>query len=193
MISATLKEKTKQLHAETESSLNAKRIFSLDFSLPEYINILQALYIAHMSLESSLGLIMATYDKCELKKHYTPLSHHLQKDLEELAISTTRLSLISLKDINPLNGIGILYVLNGSSLGAKHINKRLREIYVQWPVFSGQFYEASSGQTIEEWKAFSTILDSLVLNPEETNQVIEGAEVAFKTFIKASKEIGKII
>jgi len=189
MISTTLKEETKILHAETEKSLNAKRIFSPDFTVQEYVHILNILYMAHIALENKLENISNPNLLKFYKEHYTPHYPLIKQDLENLNAHTIGNNFSYGIKINDLNAIGVLYVLKGSSMGAKFINKQLEETTAQWPQFSGEFYKASSSQSMEQWKTFCTSLESLDLNPEEINQVVDGARFAFKTFIRASKEI----
>jgi len=121
------------------------------------------------------------------KAHYIPLHPLIKEDLHNLNATVKENNFIDIK-INDLNAIGVIYVLKGSSMGAKFINKQLEETTMRWPNYSGKFYKVSSSQTMEEWKDFSISLESLDLNTEETNQVVDGARLAFKTFIRASKE-----
>ena len=71
-------------------------------------------------------------------------------------------------------------------MGGKYIYKQLQD-----SAFSTQFYKTSSSLSIEEWKCFIASLDDLDLSPQETKQVVDGAQLAFKTFIQASLDIRK--
>lgn len=187
MISENLKEETKFLHAETEKRLNAKRIFSEDFTIQEYQQILQILYIAHEILEQQLENIITPNLNKFYKDHYTLKYPLIRKDLEKLKASVKAYQLPPSKGLNDLNALGILYVLNGSSMGAKYINKQLQGYEIKWSNFSNEFYKASASITLDEWKNFCYSLDSLGLNANEIEQVIEGAKYAFNTFIDAGK------
>jgi heme oxygenase (biliverdin-IX-beta and delta-forming) len=187
MISTILKEETKRLHAETEKSLNAKRIFSADFRENEYVEILRILYRSHQVLENQLDSISAPSLAAFYRSHYSPLHLLIKKDLAHHDSSIESDTILQTIDTNDLNALGILYVLKGSSLGGKHIYKQLRDN--RGGEFSLQFYKASSSQTLEEWKAFCESMEDLDLSPEETDQVIDGAKLAFTTFIQASAEI----
>lgn len=186
MISAILKEETKSLHTETEKRLNAKRIFSEDFTVQEYVKILQVLYIAHLLLEKQLENIRDPHLFRFYQKHYTPHTHLIKKDLENLHAFAKPKTPINTQEMNDMNALGILYVLKGSSMGAIYIHKQLQETARRWPHFSGKFYQTSASQTIEDWKNFCSSLETLGLTSENVNEVIEGARLAFKTFIDSS-------
>lgn len=189
MISVLLKEETKQLHAETEKSLNAKRIFSDDFTAEEYKGILSILYSAHFILENRLEKISDPTLSEFYRKYYQPHYPLIKKDLDHLDAEVINDKSKSGLDISDLNCLGVIYVLKGSSMGAKYINKQLEKTTAQWSSFSGEFYKYSASQTMEEWKAFCTSLDTLNLSSEETEEVVEGAREAFRTFILGSKTI----
>jgi len=189
MISSLLKEETKRLHAETEKSLNAKRIFSADFRVDEYVEILRILYRSHIILENQFDNISDPNISQFVSKQYTPLHPLIKKDLEHYKAALGQDTILQTIDTNDLNALGILYVLKGSSLGGKYIYKQLEDSSDN--NFSVQFYRASSSQTLEEWKTFCESLEHLDLSPEEANQVVDGAKLAFQTFIQASSEIKK--
>jgi len=189
MISAVLKEETKRLHAQTEKSLNAKRIFSADFRVNEYVEILQILYTSHLVLENLLENISDPTLRTFCKSYYNALHPQIKKDLEYHDATLEQDTVLKTIDTNDLNALGILYVLKGSSLGGKYIYKQLQDTSEE--KFSIQFYKASSSQSLEEWKTFCDALEDLDLSPEETNQVVDGAKLAFKTFIQAGSEIKK--
>jgi len=189
MISELLKEETKSLHAQTEKSLNAKRIFSPDFTLEEYQEILCILYAAHVALESRLDTIKDPLLFEFYQKHYQPQYPLIKKDLDHLGATDSAKGYVTKFNITDTQAIGVIYVLKGSSMGAKFINKQLENTTAEWPRFSGEFYSVSASQTMEDWKNFCSSLENLNFSRKEIEEVVEGAREAFRTFIRSSEEV----
>jgi len=80
---------------------------------------------------------------------------------------------------------GVLYVVEGSTLGGFHLSKSGRG----FPADAGRFYRAYGAETIPAWKAFIEWLEGKVTQPDER---AEACEAAVRTFGWFEAEFGKV-
>jgi heme oxygenase (biliverdin-IX-beta and delta-forming) len=185
MITKNLKDSTKVLHAETERALNAKRMFAPNFNAPEYIEILKTLFHAHQQVENELDRIDDPQFQALFHKHYAPRLELITKDLLAMGgeIPGPLPDLIEID--NHFQAFGALYVLKGSTLGGKFIYQQLEKTTLDWPKISLLFYGYERENVMENWKAYSDDFNSLSFSQEEKEEIINGAQKTFNTFIEA--------
>jgi heme oxygenase len=171
-----IRENTQHLHKAVEKVLQADAIFSPGFTLPQYIRLLQSLYVAHRSLEAELQL----YPDLQQTIDGWSKSSFLEDDLNALntciPASTHTVTLI-----NETEAWGALYVIQGSALGAQVIFKRLRDL--NWPAHALNFYGSNRIHLKKTWSTFLAQLEAHVTNESEA---LKGAEKAYEVFIEAA-------
>jgi len=82
---------------------------------------------------------------------------------------------------NFLQGLGCLYVLEGSTLGAQIIARRLEEILRIGGGSGASFFNAYGGLTGSRWMEFKGFVTASV-KPEQTDEVVKAARQTFTCF-----------
>lgn len=172
MISERLRNETAGHHEAIENARRFSRLGSDDFSLQEYIEILEKFYGFYKPLEEAFRKhpdVMAAlaYDR----RFKLPL---LRADL--LHFGHTDESLAKLEqcaDLPPTETqaqvLGAIYVMEGSTHGSQFIAKRLRERF-ELDGDGLAFYEGYGKDTMPQWKAFKAYMDSA----QESNLAQDG-------------------
>jgi heme oxygenase (biliverdin-IX-beta and delta-forming) len=106
----------------------------------------------------------------------------IYKDLQRLGEdSPEKCGPAFLPDIkNKFQAFGAMYVIEGSSLGGKHIARMIRD---KLPGTDALLFFAGYGDhTLEMWNRFKTYLDKASGKPEETDRIISTAQETFLKF-----------
>jgi heme oxygenase len=82
---------------------------------------------------------------------------------------------------------GMLYVIEGSSLGGQVIVRRLRE---QWPTRAHHFFSHAPALD-RPWRTFQAVLDRALSDPRSQRDAIEGAQTMFARFITMLEELDR--
>lgn len=176
MLSEILKEKTKHLHAATEEKFNSNKIFDKNYSSDEYNLLLNANY-----------KLFAQYEKAVFAAIPDDFAHKINAThrikLPSLAADADHRRLpkltenVAKENLDPYEAIGILYVMEGSSLGGNMIRKQLSKN----PAFENvtfHYFGFYGEKTGEYWKLFKTTLDESI--PEVQYQAVwKGAQKAY--------------
>ena len=80
-----------------------------------------------------------------------------------------------------LQGLGCLYVLEGSTLGAQIISRRLKETLQLGERSGASFFNAYGGSTGSRWMEFKRFVSASV-QPEQADNVVEAARETFTCF-----------
>lgn len=144
-ILTSLKEETRPLHDKLESELDLLRS---DFSITDYINTLKKFYGFHQPLEPLLHL--AT-ERLKVPKLEDDLRFFGVKNLEDVN-TCPRVPQIT----DESDRYGIMYVLEGSSLGGQVLTKHFHE---KFNLSEGIRYFSGYGpETISMWRSFQADL-----------------------------------
>lgn len=153
-----LKANTADLHERIESRLE---IFSPGYDVQTYTRLLERFYGFWQPLETELcklsGLAASTLDlESRLKAHL------LEADLRRLGAEPERLARCTrLPGVQTFfAGLGCMYVLEGSTLGAQFIARHLRERFGIDESSGGAFFNAYGGSAGKRWSDFRTFLIS---------------------------------
>jgi heme oxygenase (biliverdin-IX-beta and delta-forming) len=79
------------------------------------------------------------------------------------------------------DGLGCLYLLEGSTLGSQIISRRLEEQLQLSERTGASFFNAYRGVTGARWMEFKKFVSASV-NPEDTDNVVEAARETFMCF-----------
>lgn len=106
-------------------------------------------------------------------------AHHILTDLQALGANGIIPLSTDLPVLNdPLEALGALYVLEGSSLGGRIIARMLRK-EAALPANAFQFFEGHQENTGAHWQAFVRRLNQLAVTPSEIATVSAAANITF--------------
>jgi len=175
MISAYLKEKTKNHHDETEENLQSQKIFDKSYTIEDYKKLLIHNYKLISRYEPQIS---------EKLKNHPDLNLHLRKkidalktDLQNLNISTKTDQLTQNLD-NEAEAFGALYVMEGSTLGGNVIAKQLKKN----PNFEDvefNYFGMYAENTGTFWNEFKTVLDREIAE-DHYEDCVNGAKKAYQ-------------
>lgn len=182
MITERLKTETAQLHKETEDVSFGDKIMSGTLTPEEYAIIIEKNYILHALVEGAL-------------KQYTPLEHvegldvnaryktdSLISDMKLLNRELPPLPKVTL-DIGSLEeALGMMYVLEGATLGGTYILKALVRTPSMQEVKTYNYYGVYGDTIGPKWKAFQQVLLNNITSQEQEDRTIAAASRTFQLF-----------
>ncbi|MBW8360477.1 MAG: biliverdin-producing heme oxygenase [Weeksellaceae bacterium] len=177
MISLILKENTKHLHDQTEARFNSQRIFEGTFTREDYENLLQYNYLFLLNFEKPVFDLISedSSQKMNLDKRVKlPL---VTQDVQFMNIERSKA--IAVPQIkNEAEALGILYVMEGSTLGGNMIAKQLSK-HPDFKEVSFGYFRCYGENTGSFWKNFKSVLDEVV-TPEKHGDCIAGSVKAYQ-------------
>ncbi|MHA4844492.1 biliverdin-producing heme oxygenase [Flavitalea antarctica] len=174
MFSKELKEYTAEAHTDLERKMipHLKKISSRD----EYVNLLDFMHGFYEPLEERLAPFLP-----EGPSH-SP-SANIVKDINELdaGYQLSGKKAPGLPDIHSAaNALGVLYVIEGSTLGGQIITKMLSKQIESDSTGGFSFYNPYGEETLANWNNFKKKLDQ-PFDENEKKEIIEGANETFRT------------
>lgn len=178
MLSQTLKEATRDVHAALEKQL-VNQIRAID-SKESYGRLLTTMYGYYHPIEQQLSAMLNESDIPDLSKRRK--SSWIVNDLRNLSIPTDRLPMCD--DVpaisNVATALGVSYVLEGSTLGGKVISDLLTKQTSGTLGDALSFFQGYRENTMPMWQSFRQRLD---LVPEEDHaKTIDSATQTFTKF-----------
>ncbi len=167
-----LRQHTQDKHHLLDSHPLLEMLTNPNISQDQYRHALQALYAPHKQLELSLVVPLNLHFP---DYHYQLRYPDIEKDLSQLQVDYADIAIQGLPISSPSEVVGLLYVLEGSRLGARHILCRLTGTQLPQEYFSGALNESASG-----WKGFTELTKEETL---EYDQVVLSAQQGFDCFI----------
>jgi heme oxygenase (biliverdin-IX-beta and delta-forming) len=183
LVMSLLKTETANAHRQLERTSSFVRLFSPDYALPEYKQLLGLFYGFHVALEPLL------FDGLS-ESHHSVLGHKvktglLAKDLATFGDTEAEIAKISRCDELPqlssfARQMGALYVLEGSVLGGRIISKRLKEHFGDDVLDKLNYYTCYGEHVGTEWKGFQSFMgDQFADESEQIPEVIAAANDTF--------------
>jgi heme oxygenase len=173
-VAAVVKEATETLHSEVENLLLPE--LAAITSPHHYAQILRLFYGYFQPLEKRLALTVTTHhlpDIAERRK-----SSAILHDLAAIGQSTDALPVCGQLPVfnNTAEAFGVMYVLEGSTLGGKMIARMLQKNEaLQLPPGAVRFFSGYGEKTGEKWKIFLSALNE----QEPADAVIAAANETF--------------
>ncbi|TXF75115.1 biliverdin-producing heme oxygenase [Chryseobacterium sp.] len=175
MISELLKTETKTLHDQVETKFLSYKIFTGTFSEDDYRNLLYSNYILHSHFESRVFSLLSPNFSEKLQLRHRAKLKLIKEDLESMVLPVQIPKLtVSIK--NEAQAIGVLYVMEGSTLGGNVIAKQLAKL-PQFAQVQFNYFGVYKDQTGSRWKEFKTVLDSEFT--ADYPHVLEGVQKAY--------------
>ncbi|KQT20538.1 heme oxygenase [Chryseobacterium sp. Leaf404] len=173
MVSEYLKHNTADLHDAAEKLFSSDKIFNKTFTFDDYKKIIRNNYRMLLNAENEIfeTLSEGFSEKLQLEQRKKlPL---IQKDLENLSLESEHASqpvIIA----NQNEALGMMYVIEGSTLGGNVIAKQLSKTE-GFENVNFNFFGCYKENTGAMWKNFKEVLDSEV-KEENYSEVLSGAK-----------------
>lgn len=180
MLSDYLKQNTRHQHDLLEEKFNSKKIFEKAYALEDYKRLIALNYQFLLNYEEKINDAISEGFKDEIRQELRSKLPWIKKDANLLGIDLQEN--LEVEKINSeAEAIGMLYVIEGASLGGNVIKKNLKKN----PNFDGIdfHYFGMYNQSISEfWKEFILALNTY-LPEEKYPEVLKGAERAYAELI----------
>ncbi|MGE6357060.1 biliverdin-producing heme oxygenase [Flavobacterium sp. NPDC079362] len=172
-----LKKQTADAHKNLEKLSVSASILSPNLQIEDYCHYLALMHAVHKSTQEHIfPLLSGVFPDLEERKK----TQWIENDLAFLNYKITESnSVFRYHDISIPFAIGILYVVEGSSLGGRFILKNVETI----PVLSNQsgtsYFAGYGNKTGSYWKQFLSALTEYQQKYNCEDEIIEGAVYAF--------------
>ncbi len=188
MILEFLKKHTSKIHKEIEAKSIARSILDHNISLQDYRQLLLNYAIAYASLEQLL-IHNEQHIITPLRSFiHTNKSEKLMLDLKGISINMPYLqSMEVFLPFKPAFAVGILYVLEGSMLGANVIAKHLSQCENLKKIRKHHFFVEGSKDNLETWRKLNGILAALSFTSDQQQEALTAAINAFNCFETSKK------
>ncbi len=181
-ITEILKEKTKNLHDLTEEKFQSEKIFRGDFTKEDYQKLLLYNYHLINTFEKPVFELLTENHSEKLQLDKRTKLQFIQKDLAALAISEN-ISLEKPLLKNEAEAIGMLYVMEGSTLGGNVIAKNLGKLE-NFRGVTFNYFGIYGEETGPMWKKFKQVMDENY-SEEDLNDILNGAERAYHFLLQS--------
>lgn len=183
-----LREYTTDLHTALEDLPISKSITSPDILKEEYSLYLKLMYEVIADTEQNIYPILQEIIS-DMDNRYK--SKYLQQDLNNLnvnAVTNSNPVSSNITDNSTAFALGIMYVVEGSSLGGRVILKNIQSA-LGYDENNGARYFAGYGQTTgSSWKNFLAMMTEYQEKTQSEAQIIAGANYAFNAIAKHLKD-----
>lgn len=130
----------------------------------------------HVEIETAIRPWLAEFPELDFAaRQRTP---SLERDLIALGCAGEPATRDAVGASDPAEALGLMYVLEGSTLGGRVIR---RSIEAQRGDMNGlSFLDPYGDRVGERWKSFLAVLDAAATTPEATDAMIGGARAGFR-------------
>ncbi|GGF05650.1 biliverdin-producing heme oxygenase [Flavobacterium limi] len=184
-----LKNKTSDSHRKLESLPISASILSPGMTISDYIQYLTLMYDVHKNTENVVFPLLSEIitDLDQRKK-----SHLIKEDFDFLQYNKTDSNpIFGAQDITVPFALGILYVIEGSSLGGRYILKNISTIPGLDKNQGISYFQGYGDKTGSYWKNFLGYLSGYEEKHNCGNTIIEGAIYAFESIYNHFRSIEK--
>ncbi|EJL75008.1 biliverdin-producing heme oxygenase [Chryseobacterium populi] len=179
MVSEYLKQNTAEFHDAAEKLFNAEKIFNKTFTLEDYKKIISTNYLMLLHSEDKIFNRLSGKFAEKLQLDQRKKLALIEKDRESLSIENQTAS-HPLEINNEHEALGMMYVIEGSTLGGNVIAKQLSKTE-GFDEVTFNFFGCYQENTGLMWKNFKEVLDAAVTE-ENYSEVLSGAKKLY-TFL----------
>lgn len=182
MLSEHLKKHSRPDHDSIENSID---LLSFSKDLNKYTNLIEAFYGYYFNLENSLKNFELEFKEVGINLEERAKLALLDQDLKNLGLTSLQISQLPICNELPQldtfpQAMGVLYVLEGSTLGGQIISKQLAKSQI---LIDGEnrasFFISYGPSTMPMWLSFKKSLDTL--SEDKTEEVLIAAKKTFST------------
>lgn len=188
MLLKRLKAETAELHQEVEALAFADKILSHALSLGEYKRLLSVNYRFHASLEPQLENVLDLKEAALLKVEERRKQPLLLKDMAMIGMGIPSLADPSFRVCHSAQALGVLYVMEGATLGGAVILKSLKNNSAFSEITHFYYYGCYGKQTAHHWTSFCEALVALADTDSKQDQVVQSARAAFQFYKSLLKD-----
>ena len=184
-----LRSQTAELHERLEQLPLSLLLTSPQLTLKDYIYYLQMMYAVNIDAEKNIySMLHKVITDIEVRKK----SHYIKEDI---AFLNSDMQAITFSFLQPLSecsiafALGIMYVLEGSTLGGRFILKNVEKILQLNEQKGASYFAGYRSSTSEKWKSF---INAMVDYQSKTNNdatIIDGAKHAFNSIYNLMKQV----
>lgn len=178
-----LRLQTNETHQKLHDHRSFVALFDQSLSLDAYRDLIRAFYGFYRPLDAAIPRVMA--QMAPAPYHYSRRAHLLARDLEDLGMGCQAVAATPLCDalndlITPLTLGGVLYVIEGSTLGAAPIDRAAEKLLDPKGLTGRHFWSWCRGQNGERWKRTTDYLTHLHASGVPLHALEQGAEQTFQ-------------
>lgn len=201
LVMDALRESTKELHADTEGHQFQKDLGSGRVRQDLYVKYLGQLFLMHKHLADLLPQAAAADPRIAavLAPYHSDLSAlvgdlgYFDATTDSVVPLTATAALLSTMDElavrSPLSLLGLLYVLEGSTNGAKFMAKTLRK-GLNLPEDRGaKYFDRYGDLQRERWTNFKATMNAQGFEQSEIDALVVEAKRMFQTFFEIGSEL----
>jgi heme oxygenase len=181
MVMKKLKEATRDQHEGLENTVD---VMKGSLSKEDYKNLLLKFYRFYAPVEEEISKL--DWDEIGYSFEGRRKVPKLEDDLEFLGASEERKNLEPWTGIpnieDQASGLGVLYVLEGATLGGQIINRHLREHLGVEPGSGASFFSGYGPETGRMWKEFAQLVDAYSGEFGGDEKMIRAARETFDSF-----------
>ncbi|WP_158768468.1 biliverdin-producing heme oxygenase [Paraglaciecola sp. L1A13] len=177
-----LKTSTAGLHREVEGKLS-RILFHRDLNAQTYYQVLLCMHNAYKEMEQAVNNYPVS------QKVYVNRSklRWLENDIAHLKplikqVEGKHLSKVTLNLSSSAQAMGLLYVIEGATLGGEHIQARLTRHSWLDAQHGVEFFASYGMKRMTNWHEFLAVLQKYYEhNPDDYDEIKAGAELAFQS------------
>lgn len=183
MIGNLLKEQTKTLHDKVEEKLQSQKIMDKSYTLQDYHRLLKSNYHFLLEFEDAVFAHISAETTEQIHARERKKLPVIEKDLAAFQdLQSFSNKNISIK--NEAEALGILYVMEGSTLGGNIIAKNLAK-NPSFKDISYNYFGFYGEKTGFFWKNFKEVLEQKAENAD-AQDFLDGANRAYQFLIDHS-------
>lgn len=187
MVMESLKSATAEIHNQVESLAFSNNIMNGSLTMEQYKWLIWQNYILHASSESLIDKVLPVELKNELNLSKRQKLRLLQRDIHHLNITNYSKNL--LLDINSAaKSLGVMYVLEGSTLGGAVIRRHLESNPRLSAVTQYNFYGCYGQDTGKMWMEFKAVTEKYSVENSCEKEIVDSAVNFFQAFGALLKE-----
>jgi heme oxygenase len=183
-IMSRLKTETREAHTATERTELARAMLHGTMSLAEYkaqlgfyLAVHTAIEARHASIERVAQVAGGRSKAARIRRDLEALPAVTAGDASALDLATAR-ACAHARAASEAELLGMMYVLEGSSLGAAILYPRLKEA-LALPDEALGYYRGSGAATLDEWRAFGARMNATLESDDEQTEALAGARAMF--------------
>lgn len=175
-----LRAKTSVAHTNLEQLPVSVSIVNPNVTNDQYVHYLNLMHDVVKQAEEEIFPALTAFVPDLNERNKTSL---LENDLKTLGVSKTKSQkpFENADSMSPAFAMGVLYVIEGSSLGGRVILKNIHTALGHTEEEGASYFAGYGNQTGSKWKSFLNALTTYEAQTNNEEEIIAGAEYAFTT------------